>query len=147
MLTLCVPTPNPNLAGQRLRDFARKKGITTAKALHELMLSMGMEMSLGGLTKAWYGKHLPTSASASGIAYALGMSLDYYITGKEPPPPSVSELKEIVGKMIHDAGGSTQTRDATLTEIDLLLARIEPAKREAILNFIRQMVPPEEKTM
>jgi transcriptional regulator with XRE-family HTH domain len=142
-----VSSLNPVLAGQRLRDFARKKGITTAKALHELMLSMGMEMSLGGITKAWYGKHLPTSASASEIAKALGMSLDFYITGKEPPPPSVSQLKEIVAKMIEDAEGTISAKDATLTEIDLLLGRIDPAKREAILSFIRQMVPPEDKTM
>jgi transcriptional regulator with XRE-family HTH domain len=107
------------------------------------MKTLGMNMSLGGLTKAWYGKHLPTSASASEIAKALGMSLDFYITGAEPPPPSITQLKEIVGKMITDAGGDLPTKDATLTEIDLLLARIEPSKREAILQFLRSMTPPE----
>jgi hypothetical protein len=141
MLTLCVSMSlSSKDIGGRIQISALKVGIRSAKELFERMMASGYEVKLGGIRRHWECRLVPSTPYVASYSDFLKVSANWLLTGKEPPPPSITQLKEIVGKMIQDAGGTT-SKDATLTEIDLLLARIDPAKREAILQFLRSMTP------
>jgi len=144
MLTLCVARSlSSKDIGGRIQISALRVGIRSAKELFERMMASGYEVKLGGIRRHWECRLVPSTPYVASYSDFLKVSANWLLTGFEPPPPTVTQLKEIVGKMIEDAGGAIASKDNTLTEIDLLLAKIEPAKREAILNFLRQMTPPE----
>jgi hypothetical protein len=132
-----------NKFAARLKQASLKAELTNVPSLADFLRKRKTPIPKGTIQNHYYGVSEPPASSIAIYAEALGVSIDWLVTGKESQPMSITQLKEIIGNMIISAGGDIPVKDATLTEIDLLLARIEPSKREAILQFLRSMTPPE----
>lgn len=128
-------------AGSRLRDFAFKKGFVSAQKLFEAMQAAGYQLSLGGLRKHWYGTVAPTAATAADYCTFLGMSLDYYILGREPKKLTKDDLLAVLGEMIADAGGTIPGDDPEILEAAQMLTKLRNSEqKKAVITLLKSLV-------
>lgn len=142
MLSLCVS--NDKLAKEsaaRLRDRCRERGISTFKELFTAMENAGLECTRGGIQNVYYGKTVPNIATAVPICLFLDWSLDVWFLGVSRRKMSATEIKQIVGEMILDAGGEVPANDPTVAEVVRLLAKIETQEqRQMVIRVVKSIV-------
>ncbi len=129
------------IAGSRLRDFSFKKGYGSAQKLYDALIAAGFSVSLGGLRKHWYGNVAPTTATAADYCAFLGMSMDYYILGREPQKLTKDDLLAVLGTMIEDAGGTIPGDDPDIVRAAQLLMKIKDGeKKKAVVRMLEAFI-------
>lgn len=101
----------------------------------------GLECTRGGIQNVYYGKTIPNVATAAPICMFLDWSLDVWFLGVSRRKMSVSELKQIVGEMILDAGGEIPADDPTVAEVVRLMAKAETQEqRQMVIRVVKSIV-------
>jgi len=130
----------------RLTKAMNQCGIFTRTELANRLTSSGHPITDEALAAYFSRRTLPRADILIGIHKLLKVSIDWLLTGQEPPKPTISQLKQIVGEMIETQGAQISEIDAFTLEIDRLLSRLKSLdSKQQVLRMIKGYVELEER--
>lgn len=132
-------TFDPQKFGERLKKAAMRAGISNPPELSEFLRKKKHPVKEGTIRNHWYSLSEPPASTVVVYAEALGVSLDWLLTGEEPPPPSIAELIEIVNKSAIAHGHPIKPLDVLTEEIVNYLLTADEAKRKLLVDLVRNL--------
>jgi len=126
---------------ERLQKAAEAKGLHTPTQLaRAIQKATGKkDRGMGAVKNHWYGENIPAGVNLLIYSRVLDVSIDWLLTGKEPDPPDISQLKGLLNSLAAKLDRPTPTENPVLSAIVEEICQLKPELQETLLTMIRNL--------
>lgn len=108
--------------------------------LSNKMGKCGFPLSVNSLSAYSSGTAAPTSETLIGFNKVLGVSIDWLLTGREPEPPGIEQLKKMIDAATVEKGFALRDLDSDLAKIMEVLIDLQPQDRAPLAAMVEAYV-------
>lgn len=123
----------------RLVHFMRANGGITRQELLSKLSHIKSPLTSQALSAYAGGRSSPNAETLIALRKVLGISIDFLLTGEEPPPPSLAELERIVHKSAEAERHPTRPIDPEIAEIVDYVQSTNGGERKLIIDLVRTL--------
>lgn len=117
-----------------------KNGFPTRTKLARELTRQGFPITDEALGAYFSGKAMPRSEILIGLNKVFGVSIDWLLTGNEPKPPHLEELKQMIDAAVVDKGFVLRDLDPEIAKIIKALIDLDPSERAPLAAMVEAYV-------
>jgi len=123
---------------ERLRQSAISKGYLSPTQLAKALRKAKFDVTAAGVKNHWYSVTPPNSATVVGYHKVLGISIDWLLTGQDPPLPQlITDMTRVLERARSE--GLLPSSDPQIAEYMEAITGLTPAQRKIIIDLAVQL--------